>query len=101
MIQTHQQSAPQAEWKFNVVVYGIPDCQHGHNKFTRTTEDLNKVTDILLKIEAEPSVQDCFQSQDMVTPSLPATNVTTASPPSMQVDENMSEEPSNNVSSNI
>lgn len=60
MIQTHQQSAPQAEWKFNVVVYGIPDCQHGHNKFTRTTEDLNKVTDILLKIEAEPSVQDCF-----------------------------------------
>ena len=41
------------------------------------------------------------KSQDMVTPSLPTTNVTTASPPSMQVDENMSEEPSNNVSSNI
>ena len=62
--QTHRQSATQAKRELNVVIYGIPECQHGLNKSAQVTEDHNRVKDILLKIDPnlpESSVRDCFR----------------------------------------
>ena len=58
------QTPPQSERKFNVVIYGLPESQHGKPRLVRATEDLNKTSETLSKIDSNLgnlSIRDCFR----------------------------------------
>ena len=50
--------------KYNIILYGLQECPKGTNRSLRTKKELEKVTEVLSKIEKDvgpQSIRDCFR----------------------------------------
>ena len=68
--ETHEilnQSMNNAERKFNVVVYGIPECPQKTNRQLRTKQDLENVIDAMSKADNEIESNDIKDLYNMIT----------------------------------